>query len=94
MKKLALTLVIVLALGMSAFADGGLFQRSYNAQTGKSGYVYYGTQYNLFSRETTPEPLLPIHGLEDDQDAPVGSGIVVLMGLGAAYLIGKKRREE
>ena len=83
MKKLALTLVIVLALGMSAFADGGLFQRSYNAQTGKSGYVYYGTQYNLFSRETTPEPLLPIHGLEDDQDAPVGEDGHALPGLAA-----------
>ena len=26
--------------------------------------------------------------------APIGSGIIVLMGLGAAYLVGKKRREE
>jgi len=94
MKKLALTLVIVLGLGMSAFAEGGLFQRSYNAQIGKSGYVYYGTQYNFFARDNTPDPLLPIHGLEDDQDAPVGSGIAVLLGLGAAYLIGKKRKEK
>lgn len=36
-------------------------------------------------------PGLPSHLQEDDQDAPVGSGIAVLLGLGTAYLIGKKR---
>ena len=95
MKKLALTFVIVLGLGISAFAEGGLFQRSYNAQIGKSGYVYYGNQYNFFAKEDNPVPLIPIHGLDDDQDAgaPVGSGIAMLAGLGAAYLIGKRRKE-
>ena len=34
MKKLAITIVIVLGLGISAFADGGLFQRGYNAKNG------------------------------------------------------------
>ena len=34
------------------------------------------------------------HGLTDDFGAPLGSGIVVLMGLGAAYLVGKRRKEE
>ena len=94
MKKLALTIVIVLGLGVSAFADGGLFQRSYNAENGRSGYLYFGQQTSLFRETETPQPLMPLHGLEDDQDAPIGSGIVMLMGLGAAYLVGKKRREE
>jgi len=94
MKKLALTIVIVLGLGVSAFADGGLFQRSYNAENGRSGYLYFGQQASLFRETETPQPLMPLHGLEDDQDAPIGSGIVMLMGLGAAYLVGKKRREE
>ena len=94
MKKLALTIVIVLGLGVSAFADGSLFQRSYNAENGRSGYLYFGQQASLFRETETPQPLMPLHGLEDDQDAPIGSGIVMLMGLGAAYLVGKKRREE
>ena len=94
MKKLALTIAIVLGLGVSAFADGGLFQRSYNAENGRSGYLYFGQQASLFRESETPQPLMPLHALEGDQDAPIGSGIVMLMGLGAAYLVGKKRREE
>ena len=94
MKKLALTIVIVLGLGVSAFADGGLFQRGYNAKNGFSGYTYFGATDMGEERETFASPLMPIHGLETDQNAPVGSGIVLLMGLGAAYMAAKKRREE
>ena len=42
-------------------------------------------------------PMFPSHhNLNADQnaDGPIGSGIAVLVGLGAAYLVGKKRREE
>lgn len=44
-------------------------------------------------------PMLPSqHGLGNHQDAddsvPMGTGIAVLMGLGAAYLVGKKRKED
>ena len=97
MKKLTLTIAIVLGLTMTTFADGlGLFQRNNNAENGKSGYVLYDREvYALFDREVTP--LLPLHDLVDNQDAdetPLGSGIVLLAGLGAAYLVGKKRREE
>ena len=34
------------------------------------------------------------HGEDDDQDGPLGSGIAVLMGLGAAYLVAKKRKND
>lgn len=34
------------------------------------------------------------HGLTSDYGAPLGSGIAVLMGLGAAYLVAKKRKED
>ena len=33
------------------------------------------------------------HGAEDDQQGPLGSGIAVLTALGAAYLVGKRRKE-
>ena len=98
MKKLALTIAIVLGmtLGVSAQqSGGGLFERGY-----VSDEVYYGagsSNYNdLFGnlRESLLMPGLPIHGVEENQDAPLGSGIAVLLGLGGAYLVAKKRREE
>ena len=86
MKKLFLTAAIVLALGMTTFAGpnaGGLFQRGASEKT-----------TGMNNREGNP--LLPGHGESTDQDAdaPLGTGIAVLTAFGAAYLIGKKRREE
>ena len=84
MKKLALTIAIVLGLSMTTFADGGgLFQRGNTPQ---------GQNSNREGGVTTPG--LPGHGQPGDQPAPLGSGIAVLMGLGAAYLVSKKQREE
>ena len=85
MKKLVLTIAIVLGLSMSTFADGGgLFQRGVNPEE----------EHGYFNRETTVTPMLPNHNLEGNQDAPLGTGIAVLAVLGGAYLVGKKRREE
>ena len=83
MKKLALTLAIVLGLGLTTFADpngGGVFGR------GESNNREGGTE--LFA------PKLPNHGMNTNQPAPLGSGIVVLTALGAAYLVGKRRKED
>ena len=84
MKKLALTIAIVLGLGMTSFADpngGGLFHR--------------GDEVEGIGDRSNTEPLLPFHNLQGNQDAtPVGSGIILLSVLGGAYLVGKKRREE
>jgi len=93
MKKLALTIAIVLGLSLSTFANpngGGLFQR------GIVDEEYYGMGYYNNGMRTTDAPMLPNHGLPENQDAdgPLGSGIAVLLGLGAAYLVGKKRKEE
>ena len=88
MKKLALTIAIVLGLSLSSFAEygGGLFQRG-----AVSDEEYYGMGY----RNTDPMmPVLPYHDLNGNQDAPLGSGIAVLLGLGAAYLVSKKRKED
>ena len=87
MKKLALTFAIVLGLSMTTFADpdgGGLFQRG------------IADEYIFTTRDgrTLVMPGLPDHGKEGNQPAPLGSGIAVLLGLGAAYLVGKKRKEE
>ena len=83
MKKLALTIAIVLTMGLSSFAqDGGLLNRG----------VSFDKQ-----QDRGVGPMLPgggEHGLTGDQEAPLGSGVAVLLGLGAAYLIGKKRKED
>ena len=90
MKKLALTIAIVLGLGMTTFADpngGGLFQRGLVTDE-----EYYGLGY--YNNYRDGMPLLPNHGETGNADAPLGTGIAVLTALGAAYLVGKKRREE
>ena len=48
----------------------------------------------LFTRNTPVLTLPSGHGATDDTNAPLGSGIAVLMGLGAAYLVGKRRKED
>ena len=83
MKKLALTMAIVLTMGLSAFAqDGGLLNR--------------GVSFDKQGRgdEQVDGPLLPGHNEPGDHNAPLGSSVAVLLGLGTAYLIGKKRNEE
>ena len=94
MKKLALTIALLLGLTMTTFADGGLFKRGYNAENGASGYNYFGAKVEDDNAGSPAMPLLPQHGESGNQPAPLGSGIAVLVGLGAAYLVGKKRREE
>ncbi len=92
MKKLTLTIAIVLGLSMTTFAEGnpggGLFQR------GMVDEEYYGMGYYSNGLRTGNGPMLPYHGQTENQDAPVGSGIAVLLGLGAAYLVGKRRKED
>ena len=95
MKKLALTIAIILGITMTTFADGGLFNRGNNARYGQaSGYTYFNAKAPV-DRDGIMTPGLPgSHGLDGNQPAPLGSGIAMLVGLGAAYLVGKKRREE
>ena len=87
MKKLALTIAIVLGLSLTTFAnhnDGGLFQRG-ASEPAASG---------IYGDRTMGNPMLPEHGAPGHQDAPIGSGIAVLLGLGAAYMVAKKHKED
>ena len=84
-----MTIAIVLGLGLTSFADpnngGGLFQRGQEAN------------YSNGNTRDGAVPMLPnAHGLPGNQDAngPLGSGIAVMLGLGGAYLVAKKRKEE
>ena len=83
MKKLALTIAIVLGLSMTTFADGGgLFQRGAD-----------NTEMGQGNRDGGL-PGMPGHGGTGNADAPLGTGIVLLTALDAAYLVGKRHREE
>jgi hypothetical protein len=134
MKKLIVTIAIVLGLGMTTFAqeaftgadgvaESGLFSLGtsffgngelglfspdyYDYEEEYEAYNNYPQNYvdnglfgmgggSLFSRtDGTLGLMLPTeHGLTTDETAPLGSGIAVLMGLGAAYLVGKRRKED
>ena len=86
MKKLVLTIAIVLGLGLTSFADpygGGLFKRGANPDQN-----FYRNYENGLILE------FPVHEAEgEQQEAPLGSGVAIMLGLGAAYLIGKRREE-
>lgn len=88
MKKLLITIAIVLGMGFGAFAQGGLFQ--YGAVSDENYYSAASVSQNRDGLLSLPGS----HNLEDDVTAPLGSGLAVLMGLGAAYLVGKKRKEK
>jgi hypothetical protein len=85
MKKLALTIAVVLGLGLTTFAnnDGGLFQRGASEPT-----------YGLYRDREERLLVVPGHGETDNMNAPLGSGVAVLLGLGAAYMVAKKRKED
>ena len=88
MKKTLLTIAIVLGLGLTTFAEGDNHQ---------GGLFYRGAEPREYAiRGEDPLPMLPSHNEGTDQGAesPIGSGIVVLLGMGAAYLVSKKHREE
>ena len=96
MKKLALTFAIVLGLSLTSFAGGGgLFQRGTEAEeetNNRSGYFNY---YDMFRGDRDGEglPGLPNHNEDENVNAPLGGGTLLLIGLGAAYALKKKRKE-
>jgi len=97
MKKLVVTIAIVLGLGMTSFADnngGGLFQRGEAVEN--NGNTIYGSN-RLGSGLMLPDHIITPDPQDPPQDypaAPLGSGIALLTALGAAYLVGKRKREE
>ena len=87
MKKTLTTLAILLGMALCATAQngGGLFQRG--SMPEEASYENYNTRSGGL--------ILPGgHGQNTDADAPLGSGIAVLVGLGGAYLVAKKSKED
>ncbi len=83
MKKLVLSIALVLALGLGASAQRDSF------------FSDWEDVGNGLDRIEDILPGLPNnHGLTDDIEAPLGSGLLILTALGAGYAVAKKRREE
>ena len=93
MKKLTLIIAIVLGLTVGTYAQGGLFRRGSDAgNSPDAGYSFSNTA----KPGDSGNPLLPNHNTDvndNDQPAPLGSGVALLVGLGGAYLVGKRRKE-
>ena len=90
MKKTVLTLVIVLGMTLGAFAQwgGGLFQRG-----AVSDEEFYGANYDYQTR-TEGLLILPLqHGTTNDEQAPLGTGALLLIGFGAAYALKKRKKD-
>jgi hypothetical protein len=100
MKKLALTFAIVLGISMCSFAQlgGGLFQYG---EVSDEEY-YYGTAWYALNQNYEFQnqkvgglfaPGIPVHGQDDNMDAPLGSGALLLIGFGAAYALKKRNKK-
>jgi hypothetical protein len=79
MKKLVVTLVMVLGLASMTFGQSVFGKGSFEEPTREGAMMNF-----------------PGHGGDDDFDAdgPLGSGIAVLIGLGGAYMLAKKRDDK
>ena len=79
MKKILLAIALVVTMGFCANAQtDGFFNKFDN------GYD---------NREDGPSFGLPsAHGYDTDQNAPLGSGLVILTALGAGYAVARKRK--
>ena len=88
MKKLILTFAVILGISLSVnaqyFGGGGLFER---------GVVTDEEFYGASGLRDAGMPNLPKHDQPGNQDAPLGGGILVLAGLGAAYALSKRKEE-
>lgn len=91
MKKYIITLVLALGFGMNVNAQFGQY-----SQGGSDAFfsASSGVEYRETENEWATLPSLPGFGSYEDQnadDAPVGSGLLLLAGMGLAYGLRKRK---
>lgn len=83
MKKILIAIAIVLTIGFSA-----------NAQ-GRDGFFSTYDNDNYENRDPVSLSLnFPNHFDNTDNDAPLGSGLLVLTALGAGYAVARKKSKK
>ena len=105
MKNIKRMKAIVLTMTMALVMIAGNLKAQYDEN--KFGIQPWYGESSLLNKEgasmrdgegeTGSSSLLSLptsHGSNSDFESPLGSGIAVLLGLGAAYLVAKKRNEE
>ena len=78
MKKVIATVAIILGLGVGANAQSDAF------------FTQNFSDYR--SAEGVETPRLPAHELTSNQDAPIGTGLLLLAGMGLGYAALRKRK--
>ena len=78
MKKILFAIAFVMMV-VIANAQSDSFFKSDNSNAGNGNRDDFGMA-------------LPSHGATDDQQAPLGSGMLVLTALGAGYAIARRKR--
>ena len=86
MKRIALTLAIVLGISIGAMAQGGgLFGKGPQRES-IDYYDNYGTRDGMLGLPSS-------HGSTNDVDGvPLGSGALLLIGFGAAYALKRRKK--
>ena len=75
------------------FAD--LYDQAVQAEMMDDWFSDFGLfDFGDFGNRDVFELILPDHGGDTDVNAPLGSGIALLLGMGGAYFAVKKRKEE
>lgn len=87
MKKSIITLVILFGMAIGAFAQGGLFGMGPTREC--NSYEYASNRDGMINLPSS-------HGTGTDQTgdpAPLGSGVIMLASLGAAYAMMKRKNK-
>ena len=94
MKKYIILAIFALGFGMNVNAQVGQYRQS-------GSDAFFSTSSCTEYRETTDEwgtmPLLPIYGSDTDHNAdptPIGSGLLLLAGMGLGYAAMTRKRQK
>ena len=82
MKKILLSIAIVLTMGFCASAQGNT----------DGWFTMMGNGYdNRAEGDALETNMPPYHGFQTDPGAPLGSGLLILTALGAGYALRKRK---
>ena len=100
MKKIALVIAIIFGVSLYTYAQNrGLFGYGEVSQDEDYSTAWYiNNQHQdyedngLFIRLRNSIPSLPNHGQNENQNAPLGGGALLLIGFGTAYTLKKRQK--
>ena len=96
MKKLVLTAAILMGFVMGSYAQNNLFEGNQS----KGGLFYRGDFSENYTKNDETNLFLPTHNIngnadaEQEPEAPLGGGALLLIGFGAAYAMSKRNKKD